>query len=84
VFLLIWAETGIFGLLFFLGLIIYLILRCFNFRNNVAVTSLIVLIILMSIDHWLFSLHFGILFFWFILGMVESEKRKSLKFNDVV
>jgi len=82
VFLLIWAEVGIFGLLFFIGLMIYLFARCFTARNNMVAASLIVLIILMSIDHWLFSLHFGILFFWLILGMAESEKRKSLKFND--
>jgi O-antigen ligase len=84
VFLLIWAETGIFGLLFFIGLLINLFARCFTSRNNVAVASLIVLIILMSIDHWLFSLHFGILFFWLVLGIAASEERKSLKFNNAV
>ncbi|MFA5360165.1 MAG: O-antigen ligase family protein [Patescibacteria group bacterium] len=84
VFLLIWAETGVFGLLFFIGLMVYLLAKCFTARNNAVVASLIVLIILMSIDHWLFSLHFGVLFFWLILGIAENEKGKSLKFNNVV
>jgi len=81
VFLLVFAETGIIGLLFFVGLIIImfvrLLRRCAS-RNDMMVAIIIVLIVIMSLDHWFFSLHFGVLFFWLVLGLMISEKEKSL------
>ncbi len=82
VFFLVWGETGIIGLIFFIGIIIYLIilnLKIFrqNHENQISVilnlSILLALIILLNFDHWLWSLHFGALFFWLIMGMVYKQ-----------
>ena len=103
VLLLVWAETGIAGLIFFIGLLVYLIIFNFQFLNPslkienclsclkqgklkigengsgnngmINLGILIVLIVLLSLDHWLFDLHFGVLFFGLVLGLAASEKR---------
>lgn len=46
-----------------------------NLAFNLPV--LIAMIVLLSLDHWLWSLHFGVLFFWLVMGIVRSEKKKS-------
>jgi O-antigen ligase len=71
-FMLVWAELGIFGFMAILGLLYYL----FMHRNKLAYQNslLIVLLILLIFDHWLWSFHFGILFFWLILGTVAIRK----------
>jgi hypothetical protein len=86
VFLLVWAEVGIVGLMFFIGLIIYAFVRLLRrpenevprddknelaYRdNNKRAWILIALIVIMCFDHWLLSLHFGVLFFWLIAGLL--------------
>jgi O-antigen ligase len=109
VFLLVWAETGILGLICFLGVIVYLIIFNFQFSifkqfsiikflkpslkiknlklkiggNNENINSTInlsviaTLIILLCLDHWLWSLHFGALFFWLMLGMAAAREDKE-------
>jgi O-antigen ligase len=128
VFLLIWSEIGIFGLLSFLGMIVYLIIINFSpftkasedkqffplrqgfggqvifnegfenlsignclkivncklkIRNSYLAKNLmfntsvlIALIVLMFFDHWLWSLHFGVLYFWLVLGLVVTPLAK--------
>ena len=41
-------------------------------RNNQAMI-LVALIVVMSLDHWLWSLHFGMLFFWLALGLAHRD-----------
>jgi len=82
VFLLAWAEIGIFGLGFFIALIIFSFVRLLRrrdyaaSRNDIKTAILAALIILMCLDHWLWSLHFGVLFFWLVLGLAAREREK--------
>ena len=83
VFLLVTAEIGILGgllLLVFLGIIIWG--KMTNFRHNSVPLALIFALLMMAmVDHWLWSLHFGIFFFWLVLGIATWEfEEKSLKF----
>ena len=72
VFLLLLAEIGIFGLMSFLFLISYFFFR-FS-RNNIYILSfLLAFIIMFSFDHYYWSLHFGILLFFFSLGMIIKK-----------
>ncbi len=67
-FLLIFAESGVFAFLSVVGVIIFFI---FNKKRQALALSLIfALIILMMLDHWLVSLPFGVLFFFFVLGVI--------------
>lgn len=68
VFLLLWAESGIFALIFFVGFLLILIKK--DRRTVFAGSFLIALLILMLFDHWLISLPFGIIFLFLVLGLV--------------
>ncbi|MFH1773040.1 MAG: O-antigen ligase family protein [Patescibacteria group bacterium] len=103
-FLLICAEVGIIGVIFFIGILIHLIIlnffRLLNlnqsqdsdeyrenfqyliFKNKIKdfnieclfnLMILFSLIILLNFDHWWWSLHFGILFFWLIVGIIYKR-----------
>ncbi|EKD46648.1 MAG: hypothetical protein ACD_67C00132G0003 [uncultured bacterium] len=77
VFLLVWAELGIFGVL--LLLIFYMTMIWTHGRINLLMLVLLIsLLPMMLFDHWLWSLHFGVLFFAIILGITVgfSEKEK--------
>ncbi len=85
-FLLIWAESGIMGLIFFLSLIAYLIIKIFksayrskgdNLELNIILITAIM--VMMMFDHWWWSLHFGILFFWLVVGLIIN---KSITLNS--
>ena len=114
VLMLVWAEAGIFGLIFFAGLIMYLIIFNFQFSifppkadqprankqfptNKFSKLSLKIwekdnlkdltfgapvlaaLIILLSFDHWLWSLHFGVIFFWLVLGLAAGNSSAAAR-----
>jgi O-antigen ligase len=67
IYLLILAELG------FIGLILFLVIASFNFlRLGFTIYSplLLSLLALGFLDHWIFSLSFGILLFWFALALV--------------
>jgi hypothetical protein len=67
-FLLLLAETGflsLFALLFFF----FFLLRDGR-RESFSSAIIISLLVLMIFEHWFFSLPFGILFFFFILGII--------------
>ena len=70
VFVLILAEIGIVGFLlfvaFFAGLL-FLSLRRKSFFN---LSVWLVLCIIMILDHYLWSLHFGPLYFWLVAGLL--------------
>lgn len=77
VFLYIESEMGI------LGLILFIFFLCFMFwqygkRNYMSMTLLVSLLPGLFLDHWLWSLHFGVLFFAmiaaFIVGFSGKEK----------
>jgi len=67
-FLLLWAETGIFSVLFFLGFLFCLAIK--NRREVYFPAIFGALLILMLLDHWLFSLPFGVMFLFLVLGLI--------------
>ncbi len=95
VYLLVLSETGIFGLIFFVGLIIYSLILNFKFKifnqfkiinlkfkigengnaqnATIKLSILTAIIIFLALDHWLWSLHFGVLFFWVVLGFTSRN-----------
>ncbi len=72
VFLLVWAELGIMGLVLFM-VILYWILKQSNFL--ILNSSFL---ILLTFDHYLWSLPFGILLFWGILGLFTYNPQDRL------
>ena len=94
VFLLVWAEIGIIGLLFFIALLLRVAscelrvmryaLCVVNCESRVASCALLIaMIIMFTIDHWWWSLHFGIFLFWMILGLAirESAGKRAIADN---
>ncbi len=71
VFLLIWAEAGIFSLLFFVVLLVFLIKKA---QPN-KIPILAGLLPLLLFDHWLWSLHFGIMFLFFVFAFVLQKNK---------
>ncbi len=85
VFLLIWSEAGILGLLGLVGLLGYLgFLSMVNGQWSMVgrLSVLVALTAMMTVDHWFWSLHFGILFFWFILGIITSVTNQQPTTDD--
>jgi hypothetical protein len=74
-FVLIWAELGVVGLilfLFFLGILLgRLPLKLKSSGFNLGLFA--ALLVVMLLEHWLFSLHFGILFLWIWLGIISLK-----------
>lgn len=67
-FLLIASEAGIFTLIFFLASIISI---WYQGRREVFSWALLIsFIFIMLFDHWLLSLPFGIIFLFFVLGLI--------------
>lgn len=67
-FLLLWSESGLLALVFFFTFFIALWRQS---RHEVFAWSLMLpLIILMFFDHWLLSLPFGIIFLFFVFGIL--------------
>ncbi|MFA6306172.1 MAG: O-antigen ligase family protein, partial [Candidatus Gracilibacteria bacterium] len=59
--------------------------RCLEFSDNENLAAiLIALIVAMSLDHWTWSLHFGVLFFWLVLGLIISGKRNKIDAEKIV
>jgi O-antigen ligase len=72
-FLLIFSEIGLLGFLFFIAMFFYLIYKSFKYNFFVNLSLLISLFVFMFFDHWLWSLHFGVLFFWVVLALVYRD-----------
>jgi len=75
VLLLATTEIGVVGallLILFIGFIAWR--KLINARNNgLALALILALFIMAMVDHWLWSLHFGIFFFWLVLGIAAWE-----------
>jgi len=74
VFILILAEVGIGGLLSYLGFLFYVFYLNFKKRQIINLSIFFSFAILMMFDHWLWSLHFGVLFFWVSMAMIVKYK----------
>lgn len=88
VFLLIWSEIGVFGLIFFILAFLYPYITTifrgssFKIKNlSYSLSFLLSLSIMFMLDHWWWSLHFGVLFLWFLIGL---ELKKSLQDGIIV
>lgn len=79
-FLLVLAEVGIFGFLFFILFLAWIVFYSFEKKEFLNLSILIILFIIMLYDHWLWSLHFGIMFFWLVMGLLF----KNIKFKKYV
>ena len=77
VWFLVLAETGIFGLIFFIALLVLLFFKSWQKRKVLKLSILLALVIMMSLDHYLWSLHFGVLLFWLLAGIVQKNNNLS-------
>lgn len=78
-FLLVLAEIGIFGFLFFIFLLSWIIFYSIEKKQFLNLSILITLFVIMIYDHWLWSLHFGILFFWLVVALIlKNFKDKTI------
>jgi O-antigen ligase len=68
-FLLIWSELGIFGLFSFLFFLIFIFFEGLD-RNTLIykIPWFTALFVLLFFDHWWWSLHFGVFYFWLVCG----------------
>jgi len=76
VFLLIWVESGILGLLLFIAVLVNLIIKNFKVDKAINLAIISAVIILMLFDHWLWSLHFGIITSWLLIGLMQKEQNE--------
>ncbi len=68
-FLLIWSEIGIFGLIAFLLFLMFLFFEESNKESFIyRITLFFTFVVFLFFDHWWWSLHFGILYFFLICG----------------
>jgi len=74
VFLLIWSELGMIGLLLFVALLLGIFIE--GYKKNKALVLLLCVpySMLGVVDHWLWTSHFGILFLFFVLGSIIHKK----------
>lgn len=75
VFLLIWSETGVVGSILFLMIFQYLFKAEWRKKDFTMISVLVSVMVMMMIDHWWWSLHFGALFFWLIVGLGYAREK---------
>lgn len=79
VFLLVGAELGLIGMIIFLGLVYKIVASIFSCDAKVCVSgvpflaALLVLTPSLFIDHFLWSSHFGLLFFFLLAGLAMNR-----------
>jgi len=76
VFILIWSELGIIGLILFLIILTQIFLKSLKNKNFLCIL-LTTLYILLLFDHWLWTTHFGILLFWLVIGLAIKNKQQN-------
>ena len=74
VFLLVWAEIGVFGLISFIVLLFYCFLILWRRRDFQSISLLMATVVIMLLDHWIWSLGFGILLFWLVTGIIYRNE----------
>jgi len=76
---LVWSEIGIFGLLFFVAILFYILK--FNIQHstfNIHFLLLIAIIMLGLFDHYFWSLYFGVMVWWLVLGLTLKTGRNKV------
>lgn len=74
IFLLVFAETGVFGFLSFLSILLYVLYVVIKRRNYLFLISLLQILIIGSFDHYFLTIHQTLLLFLLTLGT-------ALKYN---
>ncbi|EKE15617.1 MAG: hypothetical protein ACD_11C00116G0004 [uncultured bacterium] len=80
IFLLVWSELGIVGLILFLGVLFFSAQTAFRLGWTSGLL-LSTFYFLLFIDHWLWTSHFGIIFFFLILSLVAKKENYSNMLN---
>lgn len=72
VFFLVASEIGLLGLACLVILLGLLLLNSLKINKNCSLPLALLgaLLVIMTFDHWLWSLHFGVLLNWLILGLI--------------
>lgn len=74
-YLLVTAELGVLGGALFMFFLLNLFFKNLFFKNKNNYTSLIILIFFSGLfDHWWWSLHSGVILFWFLVAIIEKEE----------
>ena len=72
--LLIWAETGIIGLVFFVLFFIYLAGTAIRQKDSLKLAIWVMVFMMLMAEHWPVSLHFGWLMLALISGIILRRK----------
>lgn len=76
VFLLAWAELGIFGMLFLVAFLGNLFWQ-FGRKSLISGALLIAILPMLWLDHWFWSFHYGMMFFAIVVSLAVSFSRKE-------
>ncbi len=73
VYMLCWAEIGVIGLAYFV-FIFYALIKILIRNKKITVLTGIILAVMVTMlfDHYWWSLHFGIILFWWLIGTILS------------
>jgi O-antigen ligase len=79
-FLLIWAEIGFIGFFLFVAFLQFVFGRILEqARANIwelyRIGIILSIIFMMMFDHWWWSLHMGVVLFWFAFGLLYKEDK---------
>ena len=82
-FLLVWAEIGFIGFVLFISLMQYIFGEITerakkNPDELYQLGIFLSLVFMMMFDHWWWSLHIGVVLFWFVLGILHKDEKLSL------
>jgi len=79
-FLQVWAELGILAML--CVVVLFVMLGAYAWKKGAFQFAIFISVLLsMMVDHWLWSLHFGVLFLGFILGITLKYKRNKVEIS---
>lgn len=76
VIVLIWSESGLFAVTFFIILIVSALRK--SSRDSIIFISLLQIILLSGLDHYFYTIHQTQLLFWILLGIVFSPSTLAL------
>ncbi|MCX6795906.1 MAG: O-antigen ligase family protein [Candidatus Falkowbacteria bacterium] len=74
VYWLVFAEIGILGLVGFMALLLYFFINIKKAGEYDKLIILFSILIIFLFDHWWWSLHIGVLYFWLILGLLKIKE----------
>lgn len=78
VYLLVLLEIGVFGFIFYISTLIYIAYTIIKRGDGYDLSFIVCLMTMFFFDHWWWSLHFGVLFFWLLLGISYIKSQFKL------